>query len=162
MAGDGANDSDDATGREGCSGASCRRVIVAGYGPVGRVVAEKLEATGVDVTIVELNLDTIERQRSLDKTVIYGDISDRQVLELAGTRDADALVLTIPDEKMALNACRIARELAPHLYIAARTNFVSEGLLATQAGADCVIVEEVVTAVAMKEAVLRRFAIDDV
>ena len=51
-------------------------------------------------------------------------------------------------------ACRVARELSPNIYIAARTNFVSKGLLATQAGADHVVIEEVITAQAMKEAII--------
>ncbi len=135
------------------SPAGPRRVIVAGYGPVGRVVSQQLERDGLVVKIIEMNLDTIERQLTLDKDVIYGDVCDPQILERAGIHEAEALILTIPNEQAALRACRTARTLAPRIFIAARTNHMSQGMLATKAGADKVIVEEIVTAEAMRDAV---------
>lgn len=129
------------------------RAIVAGYGVVGRLVALELERMGHRVTIIELNLGTIEKQLGLDKNVIYGDVTEPQTLTRAGIDKARALVLAVPNEEHAVAACRIARELNPDIFIAARTNFVSKGMLCTQAGADCVIVEEVVTAKAMQQAV---------
>lgn len=132
------------------------RVIVAGYGPVGRAAAELLAQAGAHVTIVDLNPTTIERQQQLNRRCVYGDIADEATLHEAGIEQAAALILTVPDEDRALRACAVARRLNPRIFIAARTNFLSKGLLATQAGADEVIVEEVVTAEAMKQAVLRR------
>lgn len=133
-----------------------QRVIIAGYGPVGRAVAELLVDTGVHVTIIELNLVTIEKQLKLKRNVVYGDCADLRTLECAGIRDAAALILAIPDEDKALAACAVARQANPDIFIAARTNFLSKGMLATRAGADEVIVEELVTAEAMKQAVLKR------
>ncbi len=132
------------------------RVIVAGYGPVGRVVTDELETAGMAVKVVELNLVTVERRMALGKPVAYGDVTDRQTLERAGIKEADALILAIPNENVAVEACRLARSLAPDLFIAVRTNFVSKGMLAKQAGADHVTIEEVVTAQAMSGAVLGR------
>lgn len=133
-----------------------RRVIIAGYGPVGRMTADKLAAAGIDITIVDLNPKTIERQMSLDRSVIYGDVTDPALLETAEISRADALILTIPDEKQAIEACRVARQINPDLFIAVRTNFLSQGMLAREAGADDVIVEEVVTAEAMRRAVVNQ------
>lgn len=133
-----------------------RKVVVAGYGLVGRCVADRLSAGGFVVTVVEMNPNTIQRQQGLGKSVVHGDVSDPQVLDEAGIRQADALILTVPDEEASLRACEVARQMAPNIFIAARTNFLSKGLLATQAGADHVTVEEVVTAEAMQQAVMRR------
>lgn len=129
------------------------RAIVVGYGVVGRMVALELERKGLQVTLVELNLNTIERQLDLDKKVIYGNVLDPDTLTRAGIQTADVLVLAVPDEKDAVQACRIARDLNPNVFISARTNFVSQGMLCTQAGADNVVVEEIVTAQAMQKAV---------
>lgn len=133
---------------------SHHRAIVAGFGVVGRMVALELERQGMNVTIIEMNLNTIKKQLDLDKKVVYGDVRDPDTLTRAGIDKTDVLVLAVPNEEDAVNACRIARELNPDIFIAARTNFVSKGMLATQAGADCVIVEEIVTAQAMQEAVI--------
>ncbi len=130
-----------------------RRVIVGGWGPVGRIVAEGLQAGNVEVVIVELNLKTIETQLGLDRRVVYGDIGDREVQIRAGITEADALIVTVPDEEAAIRACRIARELHPEIFIATRANFLSRGHLARDAGADVVVVEEVVTAQAMQRVV---------
>lgn len=133
-----------------------RHVIVAGFGIVGRMVAEQLEDAGLDVTVIDLNEKTVDQQRRLDRRVIYGDVCDPACLRDAGIDRADALIVAVPDEAQAIQACRVARELHPEVFIAARANFVSRGLMAAQAGADCVIVEEIVCAEAMQQAVMQR------
>jgi len=131
--------------------------IVAGYGPVGRTVEEKLRQSGFDAVIVDLNPNTIRKQSSLDRPVVYGSCADGEVLRKAGIERADALILAIPDEDAAIEACRVARSLNPRIFIAARTSFLSRGMLASQVGADAVVVEEVVTAEAMQRAVVEHF-----
>ncbi len=131
-----------------------RRAIVAGYGPVGRLIAEELEKAGLQVSIIETNLDTIQRQLGLNRPCFFGDVRDPDVLHKVHIEQADALILAIPDEEIALEACKIAHALNPDLFIAARTNFFSRGLLARQLGADAVVVEEVVTAEAMRKTVM--------
>lgn len=129
-------------------------VIVAGYGPVGRVVCDLLEKARFDVTVIDINSRTTEKQHPHKRLFVHGDVRNPTVLMQAGVRKATALILGIPDEDQAVVACRVARELSPNIFIAARTNFVSKGLLATQAGADHVVIEEVITAQAMKEAIM--------
>ncbi len=123
-----------------------RRVILAGYGLVGRVVAEQLDQIGVSYTIVEMNPKTVEKQAKFKKDSVYGDISNPEVLEHAGLHDADAVIITIPDEEAVLRACAIVRKMAPKVFIAVRTSFFSKAMLATEAGADLVTVEEWATA----------------
>ena len=129
-------------------------MIVAGYGPVGRVVCDLLEKSNFAVTVIDINQRTTEKTHPYSRKFVFGDVRDPLVLVAAGICDATALILGIPDEDQAVIACRVARELSPDIYIAARTNFVSKGLLATQAGADHVVIEEVITAQAMKAAVV--------
>lgn len=136
-------------------------VIVAGYGPVGRVVCDLLEKSGFAVTVIDVNERTSQQQPSDNRQFVVGDVRDPKVLVDAEIRDATALILGIPDEDQAVVACRVARELSPNIFIAARTNFVSKGLLATQAGADHVVIEEVITAQAMKQAIVQHLLESD-
>lgn len=146
-----------APGASGVPGASGRGyAIVAGFGIVGRMVAQQLDEAGLRVTLIELNQTTIERQKSQARQVVYGDVRDPQTLRQAGIDHAEALILTIPDEEQAVEACRVARELNPRIFIAARTNFFSRGMIASQVGADAVVVEEVITAQAMQQAVVEK------
>ena len=135
-----------------------QKVIVAGYGPVGRTVVAELENQGMAVTIIDLNPATIKTQSDLGKKILHGDITDPAVLTAAGIHEADAIILTVPDEQAVIDACAQARQLAPEIFISARTNHVSKAMQASQAGADQVTVQEVVTARAMQEGVIKRFS----
>jgi CPA2 family monovalent cation:H+ antiporter-2 len=130
--------------------------IIAGFGIVGRSLADRLEVLGVPFCIVDLNQQTIAMQRELKRRAVYGDISNPEVLESAGLSEADAVFLTIPDDEATLRACQRIRILAPHIFIAARTSFLSKAIVATELGADQVIVEEVATAETMARQVLDR------
>lgn len=149
------SDNDSSDSSQDGDGGPCR-VVVAGYGPVGRFVVERLSRAGVALTIVELNIDTIQKQLALDKSVVFGDISTEEIMVKAGIEKADVLVLAVPDEQCAVRACALARRLNPSIFIAARTSYVSQGLLASRAGADEVVIEELVTAEAMGRVVMNR------
>jgi len=130
-------------------------VIVAGFGVVGRAVVDRLTQSDATVTVVEMNVETVRRQRAMGKSIVYGDVSDPEVLENAGIHHADALAITIPDQESTLRACRVAKGLNPNVFIIARTNFLSRAMLAMNLGANEAVVEEMATAEAMDRLVER-------
>ena len=134
-----------------------KRVVIAGFGPVGRVVADRLAATGFQITIVEINPETVRKQSSIGRRVIFGDITNEEVLHSAGVASADAVLLTMPDDEAVLRATRHIRELNTKCFIAARTHYLSGAFLAKEAGADRVTVEEMATAEAMSAQVHEAF-----
>ena len=131
-----------------------KHVIIAGYGPIGRLIAEELERAGINYTIVELNPATVQEQSRRGKSVIFGDVRNLEVLESAGIRSAHALVLTIPDEEAVLRTCAVARRRAPDIFIAARTRVVSKRSGLMEIGADSVTVDETSAATEMLRAVM--------
>ncbi|RNC82327.1 MAG: hypothetical protein ED559_11255 [Phycisphaera sp.] len=128
---------------------SVKRVVIAGFGPVGRVVADKLAHAGCQITIVEINPETVRRQSSIGRRVIFGDITNEEVLHSAGVSSANAVLLTMPDDEAVLRATRHIRELNSTAFIAARTHYLSGAFLAKEIGANVVTVEELATADAM-------------
>ncbi len=152
----GAESEDAPTGRG--PEASEGRVLIAGFGPVGRHLADKFQRTGRPYTIIELNPVTVFKQHRLGRPIVFGDVTNPEVLETAGLRHADALILTIPDEDAIVRAIEVARRMAPHLFIAARTNYLSQAIQARQAGADHVTVEEVATAGLLEREVTEKLA----
>ncbi|MFO0832990.1 MAG: cation:proton antiporter [Phycisphaerales bacterium] len=132
-------------------------VIIAGFGPVGRTIADRLDVRGVPYVVVELNAKTVNRQVSLGRSLIFGDISNREVLEKAGVHSADAIFITVPDDEAVLHAVQAVRESNPRIFIAARTKFLSGKVAALTLGASSVTVEEVATAVAMEREALDGF-----
>ncbi len=88
--------------------------------------------------------------------MIYGDVTNPDVLEQAGVRTSAAVVLTIPDEEAVMRACTVIRRLNPAIFIAGRTNYLNKAMALYQCGADHVVIEEVATALAMEREVLAK------
>ncbi len=131
-----------------------RRVIVAGFGPVGRALADRFATRGIDVTVIELNPRTVQRQASLGRRIVYGDVTNPEVLESAGLREADAVIITIPDEDSMFRAVAQVRSQAPDIFLAVRVSYLSSAFRAQTLGANHATVEEVATAVTMEREVL--------
>lgn len=130
-----------------------KSVIIAGYGPVGRALADQLTKLRIPFTVVDSNPATARTQAGLGVPVLCGDATDPAVLVAAGIRTATAIAITIPDGDVAVRACAAARELSADVHIAARTTFLCQGLGALRAGANSITVEEIATAEAMAQAV---------
>ena len=120
------------------------------------MLVKELEALEIPVRIVELNAETVRDQARGGRHIFYGDVGDPEVLESLDVHEAEALVLTIPDEEAVLRALQTARRLAPELYIAVRTSFPTMGQRAAHLGADHVTVEEHAAANSLREALLER------
>lgn len=146
------------SGEEGDEGAVAavlhEPVIIAGFGPVGRACAERLEKKGVAYTIIELNARTVKTQSRLGRSIVYGDATNPSVLESAGLESARAVLLTIPDDEAMVRACRVIRRLNAEVFIAARSSVLSRALEAKGIGANLVMVDEIAAARAMSDAVV--------
>jgi ribosome-associated translation inhibitor RaiA len=137
----------------GSAGGGGQRVIIAGFGPVGRRLADVLGEAGIPVTIIDANVRTVATQEARGRRIVHGDVTDAGVLAAAGIRDAAAIAITIPNGAAAGRASEVARSLSPSVFIAARARHLSEAIQAKQKGADAVTVEELITAQAMAASV---------
>ena len=137
-------------------GAHRHRVIVVGYGPVGRTVSRLFLESGIEPSIVELNIETVRKLRSEGMRAVYGDANKSQTLEEAGAKEAIGVVLTAPVEGGADLVVRRARELNDRLFVVARSTYLSEVAALKSAGADIVFSGEGEIALAMAEFTLRR------
>jgi CPA2 family monovalent cation:H+ antiporter-2 len=131
-------------------------VIVVGYGPVGRTVSRLLAESGVEPSIIELNIETVRALRAQGMHAVYGDAGRSETLEEAGTRSAVGVVLTAPVEGGADAVVRRARELNPKVFVVARSTYLSEVSALRGAGADVVFSGEGEIALAMTEFTLSR------
>lgn len=138
-----------------------RHIIIAGFGPIGRRIADVLDKAGVSFTVIELNPDTVAEQLRRHRSIVFGDVANQHVLESAGLGHADALILTVPDEDAVLRACVAARRRNPGTFIAVRTGLLSHSRAVTDIGADHVVVDEIATAEAMVRVVMERLDLAD-
>ncbi len=107
------------------------RVVVCGYGSVGRSVAETLRTEELDVEAID-----IEPQDGVD---IVGDITDPETFERANVEDARAVVLSIDDDTTTIYATLILNQLAPDTEIVARAGDDDSVQKLYNAGADFVL-----------------------
>ena len=132
------------------------RAVVVGYGPVGRTVCRLLRENGVEPTVIEMNLGTVEKLRVEGVAAVYGDAFHRDTLKAAGVDRAETLVLTASGLTGAEELVRLARELNPAIRVIARSAYLRERAALRSAGADEVYTGEGEVALAMSESVLRR------
>ena len=136
-------------------------VIIAGYGLNGRNLAAALTDFGVRHVVLEMNPQTVRRERSLGLDIHYGDCTRAAVLEHAGIVRARAYVVAISDPASTRRSVRMARELAPGVRILARTEYVSEVDELKALGADEVIPEEFETALSIFDRVLDLYGVPE-
>jgi len=130
------------------------RVIVVGYGPVGREVARRITEGGLEPFIIEMNAETVLALQAEKKHALFGDASKAGLLIQAGIKSASYLVITIPDTTASQLILVNARALNPHIRILMRTRYLSQSASLQDAGADAVCCDEAEIATAL--AVLMR------
>ncbi|WP_247729023.1 potassium channel family protein [Halovivax limisalsi] len=83
------------------------RVIVVGYGRVGRRTARILSEEGHECVLVERDPDRAERARSAGFEVVEGNGEEESVLREAGVESADAVGAFTPDLNANFAACMV-------------------------------------------------------
>ncbi len=131
------------------------RAVVIGYGPVGRTLCRLLRENGIEPTVVEMNLETVQRLRAEGVAAVYGDAGRPETLAAAGVGRAAVLMLSASGIKGAQEVVRLARELNPNVRVVARSAYLRERADLRGAGADVVFSGEGEVALAMTEMVLR-------
>jgi CPA2 family monovalent cation:H+ antiporter-2 len=96
------------------------RVIVAGFGRVGQLIASMLEEHQIPYLAIDSDADLVARERKAGKTVYYGDASNPAFLKRCGLAEARALAVTMDNAVRADEVVRSARTLREDLKIIAR------------------------------------------
>jgi CPA2 family monovalent cation:H+ antiporter-2 len=131
------------------------RAVVIGYGPIGQTVVRLLRENEIDLTIVELNIETVKALHTTGIRAVYGDATRADTLAGAGVKNADVLVISVPHTGGSSEIVRQAKILNPRIRIIARTGYLGEINDLHDAGADAVFSDEGEVALSMTEYILR-------
>ena len=96
------------------------KVIIAGFGRVGQVIARVLHAAGICYTAIDSSIDQIEFSRRFGSKIYYGDPSDQALLRAANVGAASVFVIATDDAEANIRTARLVRRLYPHLHVFAR------------------------------------------
>jgi len=130
------------------------RVIVAGFGRVGKLVSEMLERHKVPYLAIDMNATRVAAERRAGKPVYFGDGSQPELLRACGIEHARALVVTL-DTPAAVEAVVAAGRLErPDLTIVARARDARHATALYHLGVDDAVPETIEASLQLSEAVL--------
>lgn len=114
-------------------------VIICGYGRIGQMLADELQAGNLDFVILEMNEQRFNESVARGYPSLKGDAADEGILESAGIFRARALATVVPNDAANVFITLSARNLNKKLEIIARGEAPSTKSKLLQAGANSVI-----------------------
>ncbi|HET9638440.1 MAG TPA: cation:proton antiporter [Allosphingosinicella sp.] len=130
------------------------RVVVIGFGRVGRLVAEMLTAHGRRYVAVDSSIDTVAACRKEGIPILYGDVARAEMMDRLNLGHASALVLTMDDPVLSVRVTKKVRAWCPDLTIVARARDPGHAAELYRAGATDAVPETLESSLQLSEAVL--------
>ena len=130
------------------------KVLVVGYGRVGRLVGDMLSRHEIGWVAAEFDSKLVEQGRRAGKAIYFGDASREEFLLRCGLADAAALVVTMDDPEGAETIVAVARSLRPKLTIVARARDARHAQRLYDLGATDAVPETMEASLQLSEAVL--------
>jgi glutathione-regulated potassium-efflux system protein KefB len=109
-------------------------VLIGGYGRVGHTIAALFDASGIPFVAFDVDPKRVVQGRDQGHPVLYGDISDPELLAAAHAEQATLAILTINHGVTALQAVSHLRNLYPQVPIIARARDLDECAQFLEAG----------------------------
>jgi CPA2 family monovalent cation:H+ antiporter-2 len=130
------------------------RVIIAGFGRVGRLVASMLDEHKIAYLAVDNDADLVARERKNGITVYYGDAGNAEFLKRCGLAEAPALAVTMDNQMRVDEVVKAARGLRQDLKIIARARDERHAQKLYNAGVTEAVPETVESSLQLGEALL--------
>jgi len=132
-------------------------LVIVGFGPGGRSLAMAAKTASIPYVVIEMNAETVRKERELGEPIFFGDAAHAEVLSAAAVETARVLVVAIPDPSATRRVVELARGMTPSLHIIARTPFIKETDPLFELGASEVIPAELETSIEIFTRVLNRY-----
>jgi glutathione-regulated potassium-efflux system ancillary protein KefC/glutathione-regulated potassium-efflux system protein KefB len=96
------------------------RVIIAGFGRFGQMIARTLRMKKIPFTVLEASFEQVDFVRKFGNKIYFGDASRLDLLRAARADLAEVFVLAIDDIEASIKTAQMVRKHYPHLKIYAR------------------------------------------
>ncbi len=131
------------------------RVLIAGFGRFGQIVARIMSARHIAFTALDSNQTHVDFVRRFGNKVYYGDASRLDLLRAAGAETASVFVLAIDDVEASVRTAVLVRTQFPHLKLFARARNRQHAFSLMDAGVKNIIRETYASSLEMSELVLQ-------
>lgn len=102
-------------------GAAAGRVLVIGFGRFGQIVSQCLLAEGLDVTIIDNDVEMIQSAGRFGVHIYYGDGTRLDVLRAAGADQAEVIAVCVDDREAADRIVDICQASMPQVRLHVRS-----------------------------------------
>jgi glutathione-regulated potassium-efflux system ancillary protein KefC/glutathione-regulated potassium-efflux system protein KefB len=130
------------------------RVLIAGFGRFGQIVARVLRARQIRFTALEISQAQVDFVRRFGNKLYYGDATRLEMLRAAGADRADVLVLAIDDVEASVKTADMARRHFPKLRVLARARNRQHAFRLMDAGVEEIWRETYASSLEVAEAAL--------
>lgn len=117
--------------------------LIVGLGPIGGRLAQRLELSGVSVTLLDLSPINLHAYAQLGFKTVVGDARDPKVIERVELRSQKLAIVSVPSDEIALEIVKSLRQHSQKLAIIVRCRFGANVAGLENAGANAVVSEEV-------------------
>lgn len=132
-------------------------VIIAGYGLNGKNLARILKETSINYIVVDIDGERVNQAKAEEVPVIYGDVTNREIIFKAGVKRARVIVYALSDPVSVRRGIAAVRDMNPNIFIITRTRYSSEVDELRDAGANTVIPMEFETSIEIFSRVLKEY-----
>jgi CPA2 family monovalent cation:H+ antiporter-2 len=130
------------------------RVVIAGFGRVGQLIAEMLERHKIPYLAVDMDPARVAAERKAGKPVYYGDASHPEFLRACRIDRALALVVTLDTRSAVESVVGAARQERSDITIVARARDARHAAQLYELGVDDAVPETIEASLQLSEAVL--------
>lgn len=138
------------------------RVLFIGFGRFAQVVSQSLLARGVDISLIETDVEMIQVAATFGFKVYYGDGTRLDVLRASGAGTAEAILVCVDKPDAADRIVALVKSEFPHAKVFARAFDRGHSMRLVKAGADYQIRELFESSLAFSGAVLRDLGFTDI
>jgi monovalent cation:H+ antiporter-2, CPA2 family len=136
-------------------------LVIVGFGVNGRNVARAARRASIPYTVLELNPETVRRERKRGESIVFGDATNAAVLDEVGVPFARVGAVVINDPVATRRIVAQVRRANPNIHLLARTRYISEVQALLDLGADEVVPEEFETAIEIFSRTLQQYLVPE-
>ena len=130
------------------------QVIILGFGRVGRMVADMLDAHGKDYLAIDSDVDGVSQSRKDGYDVLFGDVARPELIERLRARQPAAFILTMDNPVLAGRLAKRLRKTFPEHPIVARARDTAHAAALYKAGVTDAVPETLEASLQLSEAAL--------
>jgi glutathione-regulated potassium-efflux system protein KefB len=136
------------------------KVLMIGFGRFGQVSSQLLLARGVDVTIIDNDIDMIQNAERFGFTIYYGDGSRLDILHASGADTAEAIVVCVDHKETTNKIVELVQHEFPLTKLLVRSYDREHALHLAKQNVDYMIRETFESAMVFGEAILEELGVD--